>query len=81
MKQVYQKRCIHKFNKEKDQNNYFRAKTSQSQEKLFKLKRNNRLTFKNRENLFFFLTNFIKVTLPTHVNLRTNCQLFLLLTL
>ena len=37
-------------NKKKDQNNYFRAQTSDKEENYLHLKKKSRFTFRNREN-------------------------------
>ena len=63
-------------------------KLSSSEQKYYKgrkkylhLKKKSRWNFSNRKNLLFCQNrNFIKVNLPTHIRLRRNCQLFLILT-
>ena len=45
IKQVYQKVRTYKFKKRKDQNNYFRAKISQREEKILTLKEKKQIDF------------------------------------
>ena len=53
IKQVYEKGCIHKFNKKRDQTIYLRADLGQRLEKLLTFNKKMRLPFNKRQNLFF----------------------------